>query len=83
MTVRLDGETIRLEDRCHVEDAEPLLGLLLAKPGRNVDCSRADTLHSAVVQVLIASGAPVVGESPDDFIRQWVAPAFTKVQTRD
>lgn len=83
MTVRLDGETIWLQGRCHVEDAEPLLGLLQAKPGRIVDCSRADTLHSAVVQVLIASGSPVTGDSSDEFTRQWVMPMFTKVRDRD
>lgn len=83
MTVRLDGEMIWLEGRCHVEDAEPLLGLLQAKPGRVVDCSRAETLHSAVVQVLIACSSPVAGESSDEFIRRWVMPLFTKVRDQD
>jgi hypothetical protein len=78
MTVRLDGEIIRLEGRCHVEDAEPLLVLLQAKPGRTVDCAGADMLHTAVVQVLIALESPVRGETSDGFVRNWIAPAFTK-----
>jgi hypothetical protein len=78
MTVRLDGNAIRLEGRCHVEDAEPLLALLQAEPGRMVDCSRSESLHTAVVQVLIALAPTVMGESADGVLRQWVMPALTK-----
>ncbi|HEV2673788.1 MAG TPA: hypothetical protein VGV37_04550 [Aliidongia sp.] len=80
MTVRLDGTLIRLEGRCHVEDAEPLFVLLLAVPGRPVDWSGAETLHTAVVQVLVAFGAPVLGDNRDDFIRRWIAPTLTRVR---
>jgi hypothetical protein len=78
MSVRLDGSIIRLEGRCYVEDAEPLLVLLQAEPGRVVDCFEAETLHTAVIQVLIALGAPVRGATRDDFLRRWVAPFFAK-----
>lgn len=80
MSVRLEGNIIRLEGRCHVEDAEPLLVLLQAQPGRIVDCAGAETLHTAVIQVLIALGHPVLGETSDGFVRKWVVPAFTKEQ---
>ncbi len=78
MSVRLDGTIIRLEGRCHVEDAEPLLVLLQAEPGRIVDCVGAESLHTAVIQVLIAFGPPVRGETSDGFVRRWVAPVFAK-----
>jgi len=78
MSVRLDGNIIRLEGRCHVEDAEPLLVLLQAEPGRIVDCFEAETLHTAVIQVLIALGPSVQGETRDGFLRRWVAPVFAK-----
>jgi hypothetical protein len=79
MTVRLDGEIIRLQGRCHVEDAEPLLALLQSEPSRIVDCSAADALHSAVVQVLVALDPVVRGETSDAFLRRWVMPRFKKV----
>jgi hypothetical protein len=47
MSVRLDDDVIRLEGRCHVEDAEPLLLLLQADPGRRLDLSQAESIHSA------------------------------------
>ena len=82
MSMRLDGDIIRLEGRCHVEDAEPLLVLLQAQPGKVVDCAGAETLHTAVIQILIALGCPVSGATSDGFVRRWVAPAFTKERAR-
>jgi hypothetical protein len=79
MSVRLDGEIIRLEGRCHVEDAEPLLGLLQAATGRVVDVSDAETLHTAVIQVILAFRPGITGESRDGFIRRWIAPALAGV----
>jgi len=76
MSVCLDGEIIRLEGRCHLEDAEPLLGLLQAAAGRMVDLSDAETLHTAVIQVLLAFRPGMAGESRDGFIRRWIAPAL-------
>lgn len=76
MSVRLDGEIIRLEGRCHVEDAEPLLVLLQDGVRRTVDLSASETLHTAIVQLILAFHPPVAGDGADDFLRDWVIPAI-------
>lgn len=76
MSVRLDGEIIRLEGRCHVEDAEPLLVLLQANGARTVDLSGSEMLHTAIVQLLLAFRPPLAGESSESFMRDWVLPAI-------
>ena len=57
MTVRrsADGRIV-LEGACPIEDAEPLLQLLLAETECVVDWSRCDLAHAAIVQILLASG---------------------------
>lgn len=75
MTVLLDHETIRLEGSCHVEDAEPLLSLLQERTGRTVDVSTLGSIHTAVLQVLMAFRPTVVGSSNDDvFFQRWIIP---------
>ena len=82
MSVRLDGEIIRLEGRCHVEDAEPLLVLLQTGAHRTVDLSASETLHTAIVQLILAFRPFLAGDSADDFLRKWVMPAVgTGVRT--
>jgi hypothetical protein len=78
MSVRLDGEIIRLEGRCYIEDVEPLVVLLHEKPGGIVDCSAAETLHTAIIQVLLAFTPGITGECGDEFVRRWVVPFITK-----
>ncbi len=75
MSVRLDGEIIRLEGRCHVEDAEPLLVLLQADGTRTVDLAGSEMLHTAIVQLILAFRPPLAGTSAEAFIRDWVLPA--------
>jgi len=72
MSVTLDGEIIRLEGYCGVEEAEPFLVLLQAAPVRAVDLSGADRLHTALVQIIMALRPPIVGECGDAFLRDWV-----------
>lgn len=74
MTVTLEGDIIRLEGWCGAEEAERLLILLQAAPGRIVDLARADRLHTALVQIMIAFRPPLHGECGDPFLRDWVLP---------
>ncbi|MEO6340360.1 MAG: hypothetical protein ABIO39_10005 [Caulobacteraceae bacterium] len=74
MTVLRDGDRIVLEGDCHVEEAEPLLGLLATTPV--VDWSRCLHIHGAVLQVLLSCGAKVVGVPADPFLATWIAPAL-------
>ena len=75
MTVRLaDDGTIRLEGECPLEEAEVLLGHLLARTEAIVDWRQCEYAHTAVVQVLLASAAPLLGPPRDAFLREQVEP---------
>ena len=73
MTVRrLDPETIILEGACPIEDAEALLQLLSASPSATVDWRDCEGAHTAVGQILLATGASVRGPPRAAFLREWV-----------
>jgi hypothetical protein len=74
MTVRLVSGVIVLEGDCPVDEAEPLLELLLANPGVSVDWSACGQLHTAVVQILLAARPPIAGDGGIPFLRRWIAP---------
>jgi hypothetical protein len=76
MTVTLDGDLIRLVGDCPVEDAEPLLGHLSTGGEPVVDLRQSGQLHTAVVQVLLARKAKVLGPSGDMFLETWLLPLF-------
>ena len=76
MTVRLDGDVIRLEGDCHVEQAEHLVQLLEATPGRTVDIALCRHLHAALAQVLLVFRPSVTGRPADPFLRDLIAPNF-------
>jgi hypothetical protein len=71
---RSDVGTIILEGACSVEDAEPLLQLLQATPTASVDWTSCRQLHTAVFQVVFASGSGPVGTCADTWVEQWLAP---------
>lgn len=70
-----DDKVVVLDGDCPSEDAEPLLGHLLT-PGRTVDWRECDTAHTAVVQVLIAARASVLGPPRGSFLRLFVEQAL-------
>ncbi|AWB20136.1 hypothetical protein DA075_03625 [Methylobacterium currus] len=77
MSVRRDGELIRLEGPCPVEEAETLAALLLAHPGAGVEWSACTRLHTAVIQVLLRLRPPLRGTCGDPFAARWLAPLMT------
>ncbi|HEV7371193.1 hypothetical protein [Arenibaculum sp.] len=77
MTVRLDDGLVRLEGSCTVEEAEALLETILANPELPVDWSRCTSLHTAVLQVLMATRPVLQGLPEDPFLRRWVEPVLT------
>lgn len=79
MTVRRapSGE-VELVGDCPIAEAEILLGLLLENPDAAVDWRGCEGAHTAVVQVLIASGRPVLGPPVDPFLSQWVEPLLPR-----
>jgi len=74
VSLRRDGDRIRLEGHCPVEEAETLAALLLAHPGLAVDWSGCTGLHTAVVQVLLRLRPPLRGVCGDPFATRWLAP---------
>lgn len=75
MSVEATGEgVITLSGACPADDAEALLRRLLEQPGAVVDWRGCERAHAAVVQVLMASGAPLKGPPAGAFLRQWVEP---------
>ena len=74
MTVgRSDNGTVFLDGVCAVEDAEPLLQMLQASPKAVVDWTRCRQLHTAVFQVILASGVAPIGPCGDAWVAQWLA----------
>lgn len=76
MSVRLDGEIIRLEGDCPVEIAETLASLLDAAPDRSVDLGSAGPLHGAVLQALLYYQPELIGKPQDPFLTDWILPAL-------
>jgi hypothetical protein len=74
MSVNLEDDIIRLQGQCGVEEAERFLVLLQETPGRRVNLARADNLHTALVQIIMALRPQLIGECGDVFVREWVIP---------
>ena len=74
MTItRGDTGTVILEGACAVEDAELLLQMLQSGPAAVIDWTRCSQLHTAVLQVILASGITPVGLCGDAWVAQWIA----------
>ncbi len=65
MTIELHQDTISLISACPAQDAETLVELLIQQRSRSVDASACTSLHSAVLQALIAF-RPKLQSVPDD-----------------
>lgn len=79
MTVRRsDNGTLVLEGVCPVEDAEPLLEMLQNMPTAGIDWTQCRQLHTAVLQVILASGIAPIGPCGDAWVAEWLAPKLPK-----
>jgi hypothetical protein len=79
MSVQMSSAgTILLEDACPSEDAETLLQFLSAHPTAEVDWRACESAHTAVIQVLMASGRKLLGPPAAPRLRDWIAPALTQ-----
>jgi hypothetical protein len=75
MTIRRgDNGEILLDGICPVEDAEPFLQLLQTMPAAEVDWRECRQLHTAVFQLILASGRAAIGPCGDVWVAQWLAP---------
>ena len=79
MTVRsADSGVLVLEGTCPVEDAEALLQLLQSRPTAMLDWTECRQLHTAVLQLILASGLVPRGPCGDPFVGQWLAPKLAR-----
>jgi hypothetical protein len=67
-------ELLELSGRCGVEDAETLQRALLASPGSVVQWNECDSLHAAVLQILLTAKPLVRGVPSSPFLRTHIAP---------
>jgi hypothetical protein len=75
MTVRGgDNGTFVLEGVCPVEDAEQLLQMFQNMPTAEIDWTQCRQLHTAVLQVILASGTTPIGPCGDAWAAEWLAP---------
>lgn len=72
--VRNAPDQIVLTGECPSSDAEALLTALLETPHARVDWRGCDSAHTAVIQVLMASRAVLVGPPRSEFLATYVAP---------
>ena len=82
MTIRRsDNGMLLLDGVCQVEDAEALLQLLQTVPTAALDWTQCRQLHTAVLQVVLASGTVPAGPCGDAWVEQWLAPKLPQKGT--
>jgi hypothetical protein len=80
MTVQMSTDgIILLEGICPSEDAEAVLQYLSSYPAAPIDWHACESAHTAVIQVLMASRAKLLGAPSGQALRDWVAPALARV----
>lgn len=72
MTVIVAADAIRLAGRCLIEDAEQLLVAIQENPDLPVDVERAERLHMAVAQILLAQKPSLRGMVADPFLARYI-----------
>jgi hypothetical protein len=73
MTVRRVSGMIFLEGDCGVEEAEILLQALVENSDAEIDWTACGRLHTAVLQLILASNIPVRGPCGNTWLRQWIS----------
>jgi hypothetical protein len=82
MTIRVaDDGAIMLEGNCLPEDADAVARMLLLDPAASVDWRACDHAHTAIVQVLLTARPAMLGPPRSLFLRNWVAPLLSGVQS--
>jgi len=65
MPFRIDDNVITFDGHCSVEEAQPLYDALRGMEAPIFDFGRASGLHTAIVQIVLASGGGLRG-MPED-----------------
>jgi len=72
MPFRIDDNVVTIDGHSLVEEAQPLFEALLGVDEPIFDLGQAQTLHTAVVQLVLASTGRVLKAPPD----RWLAACF-------
>jgi hypothetical protein len=65
MAIHFEENVISIEGHCSIDEAEPLCETLRSIEAPIFDLTRATTLHTAIVQLVLASSAKVRGMPSD------------------
>ena len=76
-----DAGVIVLEGHCPSEEAETLLQRLLAAPAAVVDLQHCESLHAAVIQVLLAAEPALQLPAADTSMGSWLRAVLLPVVT--
>jgi hypothetical protein len=77
-------DVLLLEGACPIEDAEILLQHLTGSPSATVDLRNCLSMHTAVIQVLLAAKPALLGPpSADTPHSRWVYPALISHKCAD
>ncbi|GGE12980.1 hypothetical protein GCM10011390_35110 [Aureimonas endophytica] len=74
MSVVVEDGRLRLADHCTVEEALPLLDALRETPTLVADLSDCLSLHSAVLQCLLAAGTRIAAPPADPLLAAHLMP---------
>lgn len=74
MPIRYEGDAVRMEGVCAIEEVDGLLAFLERTPSATVSLEACEHLHTAVLQALLAYDVKLVGEVYEPFLWKWVAP---------
>jgi hypothetical protein len=72
MPIELREDVAVFTGVCEVSEAEPLLSWLQAHPHAPVDLGACEHVHTAVLQVLMASRCTIAGAAQEDPARPWL-----------
>jgi hypothetical protein len=75
---RVDKGKIELAGTCPSDDAETLFQFLLEDRSAEVDWSRCERAHTAVIQVLLASGCKITGALGGNFLGEYIDAALRR-----
>jgi len=68
MPMRIEDQVISLEGHCTIEEAQDLYDSVRGFEEPVFNLAGVESLHTAIVQILLASGGAVVGVPPDTWL---------------
>ena len=75
MTIKVSqAGVLELTGACSSDEGEVLLQHLLATPTMMIDWRGCESAHTAVIQVLMASGKKLLGPPAGGLLEKWVQP---------